>query len=232
MVGALLAIPESAVSAALRAHQETAMEAKLEDIQRRLQGMRIAPAPTYQAPAGPAPAPLPAAGGAATGAGAAVGAGAGRGGGAGGGGAGRFRRQPTKTERAALRVVLAGTIAHRAPDTPEGRLQHAAQVATWTQRYGNVAQLEITTTGYPLTPGTADPATGECWKCGFRKQPFHGNNRCGAHPQVPQLERRFRSVCGAWLNERVAGVNAVEEVEAGPWYEEVGGTAGGEEAGF
>ncbi|KAJ7750826.1 hypothetical protein B0H16DRAFT_1724342 [Mycena metata] len=249
MITTLSGIPQHVIDAAVAAHREKVrVDNKMNDVLRKLEGMRVAPV-VYQAPA---PGPTPAAGGAAgavpprgaaTGGGgtggaaggaAQAGGGGARGGGRGGGGFGR--RVPTEAEKAALRVVLAGSIARRAPSTPEGRVQYAAQRAEWETRNGNVpaATLDVSVTGYPLTPGTADPATGECWDCGIRELPVHRGD-CRGREKVPSLERRFRAVCGSWLlpERNAAGVNVVEEEDSPgvPWYgaEEGGGNG---QAGF
>ncbi|KAJ7713868.1 hypothetical protein B0H16DRAFT_1742983 [Mycena metata] len=178
-----------------------------------------------------APGPAPAVGGTAGAAvggestGGAVGGGAQAGGGAAregtGGGSGGFQRIPTEAEKTVLHVVLAGTIAHRATN----QAQYTQQHAEWETRNGNVptATLDIALTGYPLTPGTENPATGECWDCGYRESPIHRGD-CRGRTRVPTLERRFHAVCGGWLlpSRNNAGVNVVEgeeEPRGVPWYE-------------
>lgn len=94
--------------------------------------------------------------------------------------------------------------------------------------------LDVAVTGYPLTPGTADPATGECLTCGVRELPVHRGGNCNGRPAVPPLERRFRAVCGSWLlpDKNAATVNVVGEEEGMqgvPWYEaEAEGANGGQ----
>ncbi|KAJ7749885.1 hypothetical protein B0H16DRAFT_1460915 [Mycena metata] len=117
--------------------------------------------------------------------------------------------------------VLAGTIARRATD----QAQYTQQRAEWETRNGNVptATLDIALMGHPLTPGTENLATGECWDCGYRESPIHRGD-CRGRTRVPTLEHRFRAVCGGWLlpSRNNAGVNVVEEEEEQqgvPWYE-------------
>ncbi|KAJ7042154.1 hypothetical protein C8F04DRAFT_1252138 [Mycena alexandri] len=239
MVAALIDVPLHAVDAAVAAHKEKLrVESKMDDVLRKIAAMRVVPvayqasapgpAPAAGGAAGPAPPRVAATGGGGTGDGAAGGgiqAGGGGGGAARGGGRGGGfgRRVPTEAEKTALRAVMAGTIARRAPATPEGQVQYNAQRAEWETRNGSVpaATLDVAATGYPLTPGTADPATGECWTCGYRELPVHRGD-CRGHPELPPLERRFRSVCGSWLlpDRNIVGVNMVEEevTQGVPWY--------------
>ena len=103
----------------------------------------------------------------------------------------------------------------------EGRTRYAKQIVTWNQRNGHIPQdtLAIWTTGYPLSPGTALPCSGECWKCGMVTTPLH---RACTAPLVPVLERRYRATCGQWFGRiHNVAVNRVEveEMEGVPWYE-------------
>ncbi|KAJ7042335.1 hypothetical protein C8F04DRAFT_98570 [Mycena alexandri] len=182
---------------------------------------------------GPTREPGTAGGGAGGTAGGGAGGSAGGGtGAAGGGGAGvaggGARRIPTDAEKAALRTVLANTVARRAPNTPEGRVAYQAQVNEWNQRNGHLAagMIDVAVTGYPLTPGTAAPRSGECWKCGVAENPNHKGKAC-PYPLIPLLEKRFRNVCTSYLGVDVqlmqaATVNAVGVEVAGalgvPWY--------------
>jgi hypothetical protein len=130
------------------------------------------------------------------------------------------RKQGTEAEKAVLRRLLVETIARKAPDTPEGRVLHAKQGADWEAKNGHIPRRNVAVelTGYPLTPGTADPLSGECWKCGIAG---HRGRTCG-RPALPDLETRFRQVCYNWLGlANVPQVNVVEDVAQGrPWYEE------------
>ncbi|KAJ7036656.1 hypothetical protein C8F04DRAFT_953848 [Mycena alexandri] len=245
MVMALNDVPAHVVEAAVTAHKEKIrVDAKMDDVLRKLAAMRVVNAPGgYQSGTVGSGAAVGAAQGPVAPRGAAPGGG-GTGGAAAGGGRGEVgvvggfgRRVPTEAEKAALRVVMAGTVARRAAATPDGQLQYTAQCAEWTARNGNIpaATLDVAVTGYPLTPGTAEPASGECWTCGYRESPVHRGD-CRGHTELPALERRFRSVCGSWLlpDRSGVGVNVVEEEEAMqgvPWYG-AGSDDGGVQQGF
>ncbi|KAF8181473.1 hypothetical protein K438DRAFT_1976200 [Mycena galopus ATCC 62051] len=132
---------------------------------------------------------------------------------------------PTEAEKAALRLVLAATLARRAPDTPDGHAQYTTQVTAWNTRNGHLAidRVNVETTSYPLFPGTAPPCSGECWRCGRLTNPTR-HDVCPA-PPVPEMERRFRAVCGTWLGRSATNaVNLVEEEEGGrPWWNDEAG---------
>ncbi|KAJ7158087.1 hypothetical protein C8R46DRAFT_1224897 [Mycena filopes] len=235
MVAALLAVPDNVVEAAVIAHREkAAVDSKIEELARQLKNTRVAPAPPMQTQAGPSRGAAQAGGGANTAAGGGGGGGGagGRGAAAGGGGNGRFvERVLSDAQRSVLRGLKEGGNARHAPDTAEGRALYATQLAEWAARNAHVPReaLDVAVTGYPLTPGTADAGTGECWRCGFSEIPYHGGKGCNGHPELPQLERRFRSLCGRYLgNDRATGVNVVEaeDVEGRAWFEEAAAPAG------
>ncbi|KAJ7675692.1 hypothetical protein DFH06DRAFT_1434910 [Mycena polygramma] len=234
MITALQAIPQTTIKTAVEEFKSrAAMERNIADIQRRLAatqlGVHVAPvvvaprapvvAPAVApvvAPRAPVVPPVLAPGGPAVQEAARVprrGAG----------------REGTEAEKTALRAVLAECVRQRAPNTPEGMVRYQAQLAAWRAvNPGEERLIAIETSGYPLQPGTADPCSAECWRCGFVVRPVHGQACPG--PFVPDLERRFRMVCGQWLGrtQAPAAAHYVEEIVAGvPWYEVEG--AGGED---
>ncbi|KAJ6476060.1 hypothetical protein C8R47DRAFT_1220523 [Mycena vitilis] len=230
MITALQDIPLTTIKTAVEEYKSrTAMERNIAEIQRRLAstqlGAHVAPvvvAPRVQAVAthvAPVVAPVvvPQAPGGPAVQEAARGPRRGAG------------REGTDAEKAALRAVLAECVRQRAPNTPEGMVRYQAQLAAWrTRNPGEERLIAIETSGYPLQPGTADPCSAECWRCGFVVRPVHGQACPG--PFVPDLERRFRMVCGQWLGrtQPAAAAHYVEEIVAGvPWYEAAG--AGGED---
>ncbi|KAJ7655664.1 hypothetical protein DFH06DRAFT_992350, partial [Mycena polygramma] len=222
MIAALQAIPQTTIKTAVEEYKmRTAMERNIADIQRRLAATQLGVhvAPVVVAPRAPVVAPAvapvvtprtpvvapvhapvgPAVQEAARGP---------RRGGAG--------REGTEAEKAALRAVLAECVRQRAPNTPEGMVRYQAQLAAWRAvNPGEERLIAIETSGYPLQPGTADPCSAECWRCGFVVRPVHGQACPG--PFVPDLERRFRMVCGQWLGrtQTPAAANYVEEIVAG-----------------
>ncbi|KAJ7670117.1 hypothetical protein DFH06DRAFT_161348 [Mycena polygramma] len=228
MITALQAIPQTTIKTAVEEYKmRAAMERNIADIQRRLAATQLGVhvAPVVVAPRAPvvAPAVVPRApvvapalapvGPAAQEAARGPRRGAGR--------------EGTDAEKAALRAVLAECVRLRAPNTPEGMVQYQAQLAAWRARNpGEERLIAIETSGYPLQPGTADPCSAECWRCGFVVRPVHGQACPG--PFVPDLERRFRMVCGQWLGrtQAPAAAHYVEEIVAGvPWYEAAGAGA-------
>jgi hypothetical protein len=51
------------------------------------------------------------------------------------------------------------------PNTPAGQALYNAQIVQWNTKYAGHQVSEIQP--YPLSPGTAPVASGECWKCGI-----------------------------------------------------------------
>ncbi|KAJ7029687.1 hypothetical protein C8F04DRAFT_1236964 [Mycena alexandri] len=221
MVTALRSIPKHVVDAVISEHRrDDFLRKKVEMLEREFAAAKIAQRGTQNqqgagqkggggAAGGGAGRGAGPAGGGAVGGGGAAGGGAGRGGGAAGGGAGGGGRRPppTDAEKAALRRVCDEVVARRTPDTPEGRTLYETHKAQWRTRNGHIHpdNLAIERTGFPLTPGTAAPASGECWTCGVVTPTPHARGNC-PRPALPDLESRFRAVCGLWLGGTVARV--------------------------
>ncbi|KAJ7129936.1 hypothetical protein C8R46DRAFT_1236435 [Mycena filopes] len=220
MVNALLAVPQQVVDAALEAHRATTtMQNKIDALAEAFEKTRVEQRNAGGGGAARGGAPVVAGrGGAQAGGGGRGGAPVGRGGAQAGGGARRGRPPPTDAEKAALRRVLQEVIARRAPDTPEGRAMYTTQIGLWNAKNGHILpdDVAIEVTGYPLSPGSPPPLSGECWRCGSAAA--HNRSNC-PRPPLPDLESRFRVVCGSWLGAAAPQVNEVAEVGV-PWYEE------------
>jgi hypothetical protein len=232
-------VSATAIEAAVEDHKrQRALDNTVEQLTRRI-NVRVSPvvqtatAPTQQTVMNPPavvrpPAPV-------------------NGGGGDGGGANGARRPQTRAippgtdaQKARLRQIMLDANARQPPDTPDGHAQYAAQIVSWNALNGHIPQesLSIWSTGYPITPGTSIPCSGECWKCGAYTSPVHQSGPC-PRPLVPVLERRYRATCGQWfgrLNMPAPALNYVDvvEVEGVPWYATAGGdvNGGGVGAGF
>lgn len=133
-------------------------------------------------------------------------------GGLGGGGGNLFTpRQPrppaTEAEKATLKASLA--LYPMQPETPDGEAKYLEQLRTWRRINGDNHISKAT--GFPLRPGGALPASGECYGCG---RTGHRRIDCQATgtQKIPQLEASFRAICGSILGQpfrRAAQVNYV-----------------------
>ena len=133
-------------------------------------------------------------------------------GGLGGGGGNIFNTKParppaTEAEKATLKASLA--LYPIQTDTPEGNSAYLEQLRTWRRVNGDNPVSK--TTGFPLRPGGASPASGECYNCGRTGHrridcPTTGTKR------IPPLEATFRAICGSILGQpsrRTAQMNYV-----------------------
>ncbi|KAJ7059293.1 hypothetical protein C8F01DRAFT_1370852 [Mycena amicta] len=103
------------------------------------------------------------------------------------------------------------------PTTKVGREFYKAQIDAWDKEYGgrNPRAL-LEEVGYPLSPGTAAPGTGECFRCGHLTAPRHARDACAAE-EIPCLETAFREICNKYLRaprfrpqQNVAQVNYLD----------------------
>jgi hypothetical protein len=133
--------------------------------------------------------------------------------GSGGGGGNLFNTRParppaTEAEKATVKASLA--LYPIQPDTPEGNAAYLEQLRTWRRVNGDNPVSK--TTGFPLRPGGAPPASGECYNCG---QTGHRRIDCsttGTNKRIPPLEAVFRAICGSILGQpfrRTAQINYV-----------------------
>ncbi|KAJ7226035.1 hypothetical protein GGX14DRAFT_556783 [Mycena pura] len=135
----------------------------------------------------------------------------------GGGGQGNLFTPPAMTEegKVHLRRIMVGLGASMLQDDAAGRAEYARRVASWIRVHGTNRVL-LERTGYPLSPGTLPPASGECYGCGKLAIPWHKRADCPG-PAVPAKESTFCSLCAKYLKEprAPAAVNAVLEEETG-----------------
>ncbi|KAJ6481031.1 hypothetical protein C8R45DRAFT_831845 [Mycena sanguinolenta] len=94
-------------------------------------------------------------------------------------------------------------------DDVTGRAEYARRVSIWENTYaGSRPRLE--TTGYPLSPATVVPGSGECFSCGKITAPMHRSSDCPG-PKVPWKESTFRSIVNKYLRVAPVPVNAVAD---------------------
>jgi Zinc knuckle len=130
----------------------------------------------------------------------------------GGGGGNLFNTRParppaTEAEKSILKASIA--LYPLQPDTPEGEAAYLEQLRTWRRLNGDNPITK--TTGFPLRPGGAQPASGECYKCG---RTGHRRIDCQTTDikKIPSLEATFRAICGSILGQpsrRTAQINYV-----------------------
>ena len=120
----------------------------------------------------------------------------------------RAPRPPaTEEEKATLKASI--TLYPCQPETQEGETAYLDQLRTWRRINGDNHVSK--TTGFPLRPGGAPPASGECYNCG---QVGHCRTEYQATGtrKIPNLEATFRAICGSILGQpfrRTAQVNYV-----------------------
>ncbi|KAJ6577028.1 hypothetical protein DFH09DRAFT_1311040 [Mycena vulgaris] len=95
-------------------------------------------------------------------------------------------------------------------DDAQGRAEYARRVTIWETAYaGTRPRLELV--GYPLSPGTVPPGSGECFACGKITTPLHRSNECTDAARIPRKEATFRSLVGKYLRTAPVQVNAVAD---------------------
>ncbi|KAJ7276698.1 hypothetical protein C8J57DRAFT_1061515 [Mycena rebaudengoi] len=126
-----------------------------------------------------------------------------------GGGQGNLFKAPEMTDegRDHLRKIVEGLSRSVLQDDAMGRAEYARRVAGWARVHGS-ARVLLERTGYPISPGTAPPCSGECYSCGKVTTPFHRGANCPG-PEVPVKERIFRGLCAKFLKEMPIAINAV-----------------------
>lgn len=98
---------------------------------------------------------------------------------------------PTQEERDALRARINELPHHQSTDV--GQAAYEEQVRQWVTRWGESARC-TESTPFPLTPGTAQICSGECFRCGAHG---HISPACPLPPdaQLPKNETIWRSIC-------------------------------------
>jgi hypothetical protein len=130
----------------------------------------------------------------------------------GGGGGNLFGTRPvrppaTEAEKSTLKASMA--LYPLQPETPEGEMAYLEQLRAWRRLNGDNHVSK--STGFPLRPGGAQPASGECYGCG---KTGHRRIDCQATgtKKIPTLEATFRAICGSILGQpsrRTAQINYV-----------------------
>ena len=124
----------------------------------------------------------------------------------------RAQRPPaTEEEKATLRASLA--LYPCQPETQDGEHAYLDQLRAWRRINGENHVSKAT--GFPLRPGGAPPASGECYNCG---RTGHRRIDCQATGtrKIPTMEATFRAICGSILGQpsrRPAQVNYVATSE-------------------
>ncbi|GLB43983.1 hypothetical protein LshimejAT787_1501670 [Lyophyllum shimeji] len=101
------------------------------------------------------------------------------------------------------------------PATPEGIAMYTEALQRWEAMHTPSREVDFQTPPYPLTPGTKNIGSRECFKCG---QDGHIARVC-TNQQVNQREQRWRGQIARWLYGRrapeqsfgVFQINATEE---------------------
>ncbi|TFK58084.1 hypothetical protein BDN72DRAFT_907098 [Pluteus cervinus] len=126
----------------------------------------------------------------------------------------RPRPTMTPTEREELRQV-ANRLPHHT-DNDQGKALYRQQVAAWEREYGTDASQVTIRRPFPLKPGTAPIASGECFNCG---KTGHRGDTCltlrpeNAAQRIPEKEAKWRSICNRLFRDRpdrALGVRAVD----------------------
>ncbi|KAG1854360.1 hypothetical protein C8R48DRAFT_590732 [Suillus tomentosus] len=122
-----------------------------------------------------------------------------------------LRSAPTQEERDNLRARV-NEIPHQA-DTDPGHAAYNEQRRQWAARWGEGARCNENTP-FPLTPGTAQICSGECFRCGAHG---HISPACQLPPdaQLPKNETIWRGICtrtlGTYNRATAVQVNYVLE---------------------
>lgn len=122
-----------------------------------------------------------------------------------------LRSAPTQEERDNLRARV-NEIPHQA-DTDAGHVAYNEQRRQWAARWGEGARCSENTP-FPLTPGTAQICSGECFRCGAHG---HISPACQLPPdaQLPKNETIWRGICtrilGTYNRATAVQVNYVLE---------------------
>ncbi|KAJ6532120.1 hypothetical protein DFH09DRAFT_1408762 [Mycena vulgaris] len=126
------------------------------------------------------------------------------------GGRGKEVLPPSETVVKNLREMVVRMSAAMFTDDASGRAAYAKQVKIWDDTHGLKNKVWLERTGYPLSPATSPPNSGECFGCGKKTMPWHKRADCPG-PAIPAKETTFRAICAKYLKEPV-GINVVQVV--------------------
>jgi hypothetical protein len=92
-------------------------------------------------------------------------------------------------------------------DDAAGRAEYTRRITIWENAYAG-SRPHLEDVGYPLSPGTVAPGSGECFACGKITTPMHRSNECTG-PKLPRRESTFRSIVNKHMRTTPVQVNAV-----------------------
>jgi hypothetical protein len=132
--------------------------------------------------------------------------------GAGGGRGNLFMQTPNPTELTAEELTKLKEVAEKLGrallrDDAQGRAEYARRVTIWETVYAG-AQPRLELVGYPLSPGTVAPGSGECFSCRKITTPRHRSSECAA-AKIPRKESTFRGLVNKYITP--VQVNAVAD---------------------
>ncbi|KAJ7917870.1 hypothetical protein B0H13DRAFT_1869907 [Mycena leptocephala] len=135
--------------------------------------------------------------------------------GAGGGRGNLFAQTSNPTELTAEEMVKLKEVAEKLGrallrDDAQGRAEYARCVTIWETAYAG-ARPRLELVGYPLSPGTTAPGSGECFSCGKVTTPRHRSSECTA-AKIPRKESTFRGLVNKYIRTNPpVQVNAVAD---------------------
>jgi hypothetical protein len=99
-------------------------------------------------------------------------------------------------------------------NTSAGQASYNTQIMQWNTQH--TRQQVNKTQPYPLSPGTAPAASGECWKCGMLR---HMSPSCESSTPIPGLEAQWRSIATSIKHScpptAMGSINYVDKIT--PW---------------
>jgi hypothetical protein len=117
----------------------------------------------------------------------------------------------TDVEQGVLRRIVNGLAGSMLQDDTAGRTEYERRIVAWSRVHGN-SRVLLERTGFPLSPGTAPPCSGECYGCGKITTPWHHRSECQG-PTLPAKESTFRALCAKYLREQVAVNTVLDDLE-------------------
>jgi hypothetical protein len=123
-------------------------------------------------------------------------------------------RPPIEQQRASIQELL------KEFPLPANDAEYKAQLIKWRAKYGTDARVAYNVP-YPLTPGKAPVASGECYRCGLKSNHDYAN--CQEPNKIPPREGDWRALCGRLLRRanpplvNFLGSTASEDPEDFAW---------------